>query len=220
MSNLQTPITPELADYIRGVSLREPDLLTRLREETALRPDAMMQLSPEQGQFLGMLVRLVSARRAIEVGVYTGFSSLHIALAMPSDGRLVACDVDAESTAVAERYWREAQIQHKIELRIAPAIETLDALLADGAAETFDFAFVDADKEGYQRYYERSLKLLRPGGLAVFDNVLRRGTVVDPTNQEPDTIAIRDFNAWLHIDQRVWLSLVPIGDGFTLALKR
>lgn len=180
----------------------------------------MMQLSPEQGQFLGMLVRLVSARRAIEVGVYTGFSSLHIALAMPSDGRLVACDVDAESTAVAERYWREAQIQHKIELRIAPAIETLDALLADGAAETFDFAFVDADKEGYQRYFERSLKLLRPGGLAVFDNVLRRGTVIDPTNQEPDTLAIRDFNAWLHIDQRVWLSLVPIGDGFTLALKR
>jgi caffeoyl-CoA O-methyltransferase len=220
MSNLQTPITPELADYIRGASLREPDLLTRLREETALRPDAMMQLSPEQGQFLGMLVRLVSARRAIEVGVYTGFSSLHIALAMPSDGRLVACDVDAESTAVAERYWREAQIQHKIELRIAPAIETLDALLADGAAETFDFAFVDADKEGYQRYFERSLKLLRPGGLAVFDNVLRRGTVIDPTNQEPDTLAIRDFNAWLHIDQRVWLSLVPIGDGFTLALKR
>ncbi|HUE02306.1 MAG TPA: class I SAM-dependent methyltransferase [Bryobacteraceae bacterium] len=220
MSNLQTPITPELAAYIRGVSLREPDLLTRLREETALRPDAMMQLSPEQGQFLGMLVRLVSARRAIEVGVYTGFSSLHIALAMPSDGRLVACDVDAESTAVAQRYWREAQVQHKIELRIAPAIETLDALLADGAAETFDFAFVDADKEGYQRYFERSLKLLRPGGLAVFDNVLRRGTVVDPTNQEPDTIAIRDFNAWLHIDQRVWLSLVPIGDGFTLALKR
>ena len=220
MSNLQTPITPELAAYIRGVSLREPDLLTRLREETALRPDAMMQLSPEQGQFLGMLVRLVSARRAIEVGVYTGFSSLHIALAMPSDGRLVACDVDAESTAVAQRYWREAQVQHKIELRIAPAIETLDALLADGAAETFDFAFVDADKEGYQRYFERSLKLLRPGGLAVFDNVLRRGTVVDTTNQEPDTIAIRDFNAWLHIDQRVWLSLVPIGDGFTLALKR
>ena len=139
MSNLQTPIGPELADYIRSVSLREPDLLRRLREETAPRADATMQLSPEQGQFLGMLVRMTGARRALEVGVFTGLSSLHVALAMPADGRLIACDVNAETTAIAQRYWREAGVADKIELRIAPAVETLDALLQDGAAETLRF---------------------------------------------------------------------------------
>jgi predicted O-methyltransferase YrrM len=220
MSNLQTPITPELADYIRAVSLREPELLARLREETAALPDSAMQLSPEQGQFLGLLVRLTNARNAIEIGVYTGFSSLHIALAMPDGGRLIACDVNPESTAIAQRYWREAKVEHKIDLRIAPALETLDKLLASGAAETFDFAFIDADKEGYERYFERSLKLLRAGGLMAFDNVLFHGTVIDESDQTPDTRAIREFNAKLHRDARVWLSMVPLGDGFTLALKR
>jgi predicted O-methyltransferase YrrM len=220
MSNLQTPIGPELADYIRSVSLREPDLLRRLREETAPRADATMQLSPEQGQFLGMLVRMTGARRALEVGVFTGLSSLHVALAMPADGRLIACDVNAETTAIAQRYWREAGVADKIELRIAPAVETLDALLQDGAAETFDFAFVDADKENYERYYDRVLKLLRQGGLAAFDNVLWHGTVIDDAVQDKDTRAIREFNAKLHLDERVWLSLVAIGDGLTLALKR
>ena len=165
MSNLQTPIGPELAAYIRSVSLREPDLFRQLREETAPRSDSQMQLSPEEGQFLGMLVRLMGAKRAVEVGVFTGLSSLHVALAMPPEGRLIACDVNAETTAIARRYWREAGVEHKIDLRIAPAVETLDSLLHDGAAESFDFAFVDADKENYGHYYERVLKLLRPGGL-------------------------------------------------------
>ncbi|MGA3042998.1 MAG: class I SAM-dependent methyltransferase [Bryobacteraceae bacterium] len=220
MSNFQTPIGPELAIYIRSVSLREPDLLRRLREETAPRADAGMQVSPEQGQFLGMLVRMTGATRALEVGVFTGLSSLHMAMAMPPEGRLIACDVNAESTAIARRFWSEAGVADKIELRLAPAIETLDALLADGAAGTFDFAFVDADKENYGHYYERALKLLRPGGLAAFDNVLWHGSVNDASVQSPDARAIREFNAKLHQDQRVWLSLVPIGDGLTLALKR
>ena len=220
MSNLQTPIGPDMAVYIRGVSLREPELLRRLRDETAARPDSGMQVSPEQGQFLGMLVRLAGARRALEVGVFTGLSSLHIALAMPPEGRLIACDVDAESTAMARCYWREAGVEDKIDLRIAPALATLDALLASGAAASFDFAFVDADKENYQRYYDRVLKLLRPGGLAAFDNVLWHGRVIDQAAQDNDTLAIREFNAKLHVDERVWLSLVPLGDGLTLALKR
>ena len=220
MSNIQTPITPEMAEYIRSVSLREPELLTRVRDETAARSDSVMQLSPEQGQFLGLLVRMTNARKALEVGVYTGFSSLHIALAMPADGRLIACDVNPESTAIARRYWREAQVEDKIELHLAPALETLNQLLADGGAGTFDLAFIDADKENNQPYFERSLKLLRPGGLMVFDNVLLHGTVIEPGNQAKDTVAIREFNARLHLDQRVWLSMVPMGDGFTLALKR
>ena len=194
-------------------------MLRRLREETASRADAGLQLSPEQGQFLGLLVRLMGARRALEVGVFTGFSSLHVALAMPPEGRLIACDVNAASAAIAQRYWREAGVADKIELRLAPAIDTLDALLAESAG-SFDFAFVDADKENYGRYYERVLKLLRPGGLAAFDNVLWHGSVIDSAAQDKDARAIREFNAKLHVDDRVWLSLVAIGDGLTLALKR
>jgi len=220
MSNLQTPITEELATYIRSVSLREPDISRRLREETASRPDAMMQLSPEQGQFLGMLVHLIGARRTIEVGVFTGLSTLHVALALPPDGRIVACDVNPETTAMARRYWTEAGVAEKIDLRIAPAEQTLTALLQAGAAESFDFAFVDADKENYQRYYDLVFKLLRPGGLMAIDNVLWHGKVVDEAVEDADTRAIRAFNANLHQDQRVWLSLVPIGDGLTLACKR
>jgi len=220
MSNLQTPITPELAAYIRNVSLREPELLRRLREETAVRPDVQCQVSPEQGQFLGMLVHLMGARKALEVGVYTGLSSLHVALAMPPDGRLVACDVNAESTATARRYWSEAGVAGKIDLRLAPAVDTLDALLREGGAESFDFAFIDADKENYDNYYERALRLLRPGGLAAFDNVLWHGHVIDESVQASGARAIRVFNAKLHIDTRIWLSLVPLGDGLTLAAKR
>ncbi len=220
MSNLQTSVGPELAAYIRTVSLREPDLLARLREETARRPDAGMQVAPEQGQFLGMLVRMLGATRAVEVGVFTGLSSLHIALAMPPRGRLVACDVNPETTAIARRYWQQAGVAEKIELRLAPAVETLDGLLAEGAADTFDFAFIDADKTNYDPYYERALQLLRPGGLAVIDNVIWHGRVIDDAVQDNDTIAIRDFNAKLHQDHRVWLSMLAIGDGLTLALKR
>jgi len=220
MSNVQTPIDPELSAYIRGVSLREPDLAARLREETATRADAGMQVAPEQAQFLGMLVRLMGAARALEVGVFTGLSALHVALAMPPHGRLTACDINPETTAIARRYWVEAGVADKIDLRLAPAAETLDRLLAEGAADSFDFAFVDADKENYQHYYERVLKLLRPGGLAAFDNVLWHGRVIDEGQQDKDTVAIREFNAKMHVDNRVWLSLVAIGDGVTLALKR
>jgi predicted O-methyltransferase YrrM len=220
MSNLQTPITPELSDYIRSVSLREPDLLRRLREETAALPESQMQISPEQGQFLGMLVRLTGARRTLEVGVFTGLSSLHVALALPSEGRVIACDKSPEWTAIARRYWKEAGVADKIELRIGPALETLDMLLEQGAAGTFDFAFVDADKENYGHYYERALKLLRPGGLAAFDNVLWHAKVIDEAVQDADTRGIREFNEKLHSDERVWLSLVPVGDGLTLAAKR
>jgi len=220
MSNFQTPITPELAAYIRSVSLREPDLIARLRQETAARPDAHLQLAPEQGQLLGMLVRMTGVRRAVEVGVYTGFSSLHIALAMPPEGRLIACDVNPETTELARRYWREAGVESKIELRLAPALDSLDALLHNGSAGHYDFAFIDADKENYGHYYERALRLLRPGGLAVFDNVLWHGKVYDESVQNEDARAMREFNAKLHLDERVWLSVLPIGDGFTLALKR
>jgi len=220
MSNLQTTINGELAAYIRAVSLRESDLLRRLREETAARPDAQLQVSPEQGQFLGLLVRLMECRRALEVGVYTGLSSLHVALAMPPGGRLVACDVDAVTTAIARRYWNEAGVAGKVDLRIGAALDTLDSLLAEGAANSFDFAFVDADKENYDGYYERALKLLRPGGLAAFDNVLWHGNVIDQSVQDSGARAIRAFNQKLRTDERIWLSLVPIGDGLTLAAKR
>jgi len=220
MSHFQTPITPELADYIRRVSLREPDLMRRLREETALRKDSHMQLSPEQGQLLGLLVRLTGARRAIEIGVFTGMSSLQISLGLPADGSLIACDINRQTTTIARRYWQEAGVAGKIDLRIAPAVETLEGLLAQGGAGSFDLAFVDADKGSYHRYYELILDLLRPGGLAAFDNVLWHGTVTDQAVQDADTRAIREFNAALLADERVWLSLVPIGDGLTLACKR
>ncbi|MFN7992984.1 MAG: class I SAM-dependent methyltransferase [Bryobacteraceae bacterium] len=220
MSNLQTPITANLAEYIRGVSLRETDLMRHLREETALRPDANMQLGPEQGQFLGLLVHIMRARRALEVGVFTGLSSLHVALALPPDGYLLACDVNTESTDVARKYWRQAGIEDKIDLRIAPALDTLDGLLREGAAGSFDFAFIDADKKNYWPYYERVLSLLRAGGVAAFDNVLWHGDIIDESMQDSDTLALRDFNAKVHVDDRVWLSLLPIGDGLTLITKR
>jgi caffeoyl-CoA O-methyltransferase len=220
MSRDTLSLTPELADYVRRVSLREPELLGRLREETASLPDARMQLAPEQGQLLSLLVRAIGARRALEIGVFTGYSSLAVALALPEDGRLVACDVSEAFTAVARRHWAEAGVAHKIDLRIAPAIETLDALLAEGRAGTFDFTFIDADKVRYLDYYERALALVRAGGLIAADNVLRGGKVIDQSVTEEDTAAIRDFNERLHGDTRVWISLVPIGDGMTIALKR
>jgi predicted O-methyltransferase YrrM len=220
MSNNQTPVGPDLADYIRSVSLREPQLFRRLREETAVLPGANMQVSPEQGQFLGLLVRLMGARQALEIGVFTGLSSLHIAGALPPDGRLIACDLDPETTAVAQRYWREAGIADRIDLCIAPAMDTLDMLLREGRAGTFDFAFIDADKENNEDYYERVLKLLRPGGLVAIDNVLRNGWVIDDARQDADTRAVRAFNAKLHGDERIWLSMTPLGDGLTLACKR
>lgn len=220
MSKRSISLTDSLYDYLLSVSLREPDLLLKLREETAADPAANMQISPEQGQFMGLLARLMGARRCLEIGVFTGYSSLALALALPDDGRIVACDVSEKWTSVARRYWAAAGVAHKIDLRLATAMETLDRLLADGEAGTFDFVFIDADKENYVGYYERALQLLRSGGLVVADNTLWSGRVADPENAEADTVALRHFNELLHGDSRVDLSLVPIGDGLSLARKR
>ena len=219
MSRQPTELTPALHRYLLEVSLREPALLGRLREETAARGDANMQISPEQGQLMALLVQLLGARRTLEIGTFTGYSTLAVALALPPDGRIVACDIDNETTATAQRYWAEAGVADKIDLRIAPALDTLDALIAEGGEERFDFAFIDADKENYDGYFERALTLLRPGGLAAIDNVLWNGSVIDPARNDPDTQAIRAFNAKLRHDDRVSISLLPIGDGLTLARK-
>lgn len=220
MSKRTITLDDRLYDYLHAVSLREPALLARLREETAALPEARMQIAPEQGQFMAMLVRVMNAREILEIGTFTGYSALAMALALPPDGHIVACDVSAEWTAIGRRYWREAGVGERIELRLAPAIETLEALLADGGEDRFDFAFIDADKSGYHAYYEACLKLVRPGGLIVVDNTLWDGRVADDSVQDANTCAIRAFNAALHDDVRVDLSLVPIGDGLTLARRR
>ncbi len=210
----------ELYDYLLAVSLREPPVMRRLREETASLKNASMQIGADQGQFMALLVELIGARNALEVGTFTGYSALAVALALPEDGRLVACDVSEKWTAVARRYWEEAGVAHKIDLRLAPALETLDVLLTEGRRGTFDFAFIDADKEGYDAYYERALELLRTGGLITLDNTLWEGKVADPAVTDMDTQAIRAINTKLAGDERVTLSLLPVGDGLTLALKR
>ena len=207
-------------EYLLTHSLREDPRLAALRAETASHPNVNMQIAPEQGQFMQMLVRLTGARRAIEVGVFTGYSSLAVVLAMPKDGRLLALDVSEEYTAVARRHWRAAGVADRIELVLAPASETLDARLAAGEAGQYDFAFIDADKTGYLGYYEQLLKLLRPGGLIVVDNTLWGGEVANPGNREADTEALRAFNDALHRDPRVDLALLPVGDGLTLARLR
>jgi predicted O-methyltransferase YrrM len=209
-----------LWNYLRSVTVREPDVLRRLREDTASNPKANMQISPDQGQFMALLMHLIGAKRTIEVGVFTGYSSLAVALALPADGHIIACDVSEEWTAVARRYWREAGVEHKIDLRLRPALETLDGLIASGEAGRFDFAFIDADKSNYQNYFERAMVLVRPGGLIAVDNVLWSGRVLDSMEKDPDTSAIRAFNEKLHTDDRVWLSMLPIRDGLTLACRK
>ncbi|HKK02742.1 MAG TPA: class I SAM-dependent methyltransferase [Gammaproteobacteria bacterium] len=220
MSNRTIQLDSGLHEYLLSVSLREAPVLARLRAETATHPKVNMQIAPEQGQFMALLARLSGAVRCLEVGVFTGYSSLAVALALPPSGTIVACDVSEEYTAVARRYWAEAGVADRIDLRLAPALETLDALLGAGEAGSFDFGFIDADKEGYADYYERMLQLMRPGGLITVDNTLWDGAVADPAAQDADTAAIRAFNARLHEDERIELSLVPIGDGLTLARKR
>ncbi|MGH8495930.1 MAG: class I SAM-dependent methyltransferase [Gammaproteobacteria bacterium] len=220
MSKRTLGLSDEIYAYLLDASLREHPVLNALREETASLPQSNMQISPEQGQFMAMLVRLIGAKRCIEVGVFTGYSSLAVALALPKDGRIIACDINEEWTNVARRYWREAGVDKKIELRIAPALETLAKLRKDGGDGRYDFAFIDADKESYGAYYEEVLALLRPGGLIAVDNTLWGGAVADRSDQDRDTVAIRDFNAKLAADERIDLSLVPIADGVTLARKR
>ncbi len=209
-----------LHDYILDNSLKELPILAELRQETEHHKQARMQISPDQGQLIALLIRLMSARRVLEIGVFTGYSSLTMALALPTDGVLVACDISEEYTAIAKRYWRQAGVQSKIDLRIAPALETLDSLLESGQAETFDFAFVDADKANYANYYDRALKLLRPGGLMAIDNVLWSGRVADIQSTDKIVQTMRIFNQKVARDNRVQVSLLPLGDGITLALKK
>ncbi len=220
MSNRTLPLDDRSYAYLLAHSLREAPALAKLRAETASHPKVNMQIAPEQGQFMQMLVRLTGARRAIEIGVFTGYSSLAVMLAMPSDGRLLACDISEEYTGIARRHWRAAGVADRIELVIAPARETLDARLVAGEAGSYDFAFIDADKTGYLAYYERLLKLLRPGGLIAVDNTLWGGEVANPANRDADTMALREFNDVLHEDPRVDLALLPVGDGLTLARIR
>jgi len=221
MANSFLGLDERIEDYLMNNSLREPDVLRRLREETdANNPHAEMAVSPIQGQFMMLLVKMIGAVKTLEVGVFTGYSSLCTALALPAHGRVVACDVNEEWTSVARRYWAEAGVADKITLRLAPAVETLDALLGAGQAGTFDFAFIDADKPNYDNYYERALKLMRRGGLIIFDNMLWSGKVADPGVQDADTVALRALNEKLHHDERVFVSLLPLRDGVSLAVKQ
>jgi len=220
MASRTLALTDKIYDYILDNSLREPDVLMRLRVVTADQPLARMQISPEQGQFMALLVQLIGARRTLEIGTFTGYSALAVALALPPDGRVVACDVSEEWTDIARRYWVEAGVAGKIDLCLHPALDTLDTMLEAGEESSSDLVFIDADKTGYDAYYERSLQLLRPGGLVAIDNVLRNGRVAENDITNEADAAIRDLNAKIHSDERVNISLVPIGDGLTLAMKR
>lgn len=221
MSNRTLKVDDRLYEYILKVSLREPSVLRLLREETAAMPEHNMQIAPEQGQFMALLAKFIGARRCLEVGTFTGYSSLAVALVLPDDGVLVTCDTSKDYTAVARRYWEEAGVTERIDLRLGPALDTLDALAdEEGQARSYDFAFIDADKENYAAYYERCLNLMRTGGVIAFDNTLWGGAVADESDTEPDTIAIRELNEQLYADERVDISLVPIGDGLTLCRKR
>jgi predicted O-methyltransferase YrrM len=213
-------MTDALYAYLLEHSLREHPVLRELREETAKLPMARMQVAPDQGQFLGLLARLVGAKRCLEIGVFTGYSSLAVAMALPEDGTILALDVSEEWTAIARRHWRKAGVEHKIELRIGKALSTLDTLVSGRESGGYDFAFIDADKANYLAYYERCLALVRRGGLIAVDNTLWSGRVADPANREADTVALRAFNEALHHDERIDLSLLPVGDGVTLARKR
>ena len=220
MSNRTLKLDDRTYEYLLAHSLREAPALALLRAETASHPKVNMQIAPEQGQFMQMLVRLSGVRRAIEVGVFTGYSSLAVMLAMPPDGRLLALDVSEEYTSIARRHWQAAGVADRIELVIAPAKDTLDARIAAGEAGRYDFAFIDADKTGYLAYYERLMKLVRPGGLIVVDNTLWGGEIANPGNRDADTVALREFNDVLHKDPRIELALLPVGDGLTLARRR
>jgi predicted O-methyltransferase YrrM len=214
------PLDDRLYNYIVDHSLRDHPALAALREATAGMKHGGMQIGPDQGQFMQMLVKLIGARNCIEIGVFTGYSSLVVALALPPDGKIIACDVNEEWTAVARKHWKMAGVENKIDLRIAPATQTLEKLLAEGGAGKYDFAFIDADKPNYLAYFELCMKLLRTGGLMAFDNTLWSGDVINPGKTDHNTVAIRALNDALHRDERIDVSLLPVGDGVTLARKR
>ena len=221
MANKTVTMTDSLYDYLLAVSVREPQVLADLRAETAKLSEAGMQIAPDQGQFMSLLIKLMGAKRTLEVGTFTGYSALAVALAMPEDGRVIACDVSEEWTSIGRRFWQQAGVAHKIDLRIGPGAETLASLVADDSQHNrFDFAFIDADKGNYGTYYEQCMTLVRPGGVIAVDNVLWGGGVVNENDQSPEVVAIRTLNAKLAQDKRVEVSLVPIGDGLTLARKR
>ena len=213
-------LTQSLYDYMLEVSLRETDVQIRLREATRSLPGSIMQIPPEQGQFMALLAELTGARRCIEVGVYTGYSALCVALALPENGKLIACDIDSSNTQIAQHYWREAGVENIIELRIGKATETLGRLIDEGGAGSYDMAFIDADKTGYSEYYESLLTLLRPRGLLIADNILWSGRVADPSCKDLDTESLRSFAMKLRDDDRVSISLLPVADGLLLATKR
>jgi len=219
LSNRTLSIDDRIYDYLCDVSIKEPALLRQLREETAQIEYSVMQISPEQGQFMSLLIKLMGARRALEIGTFTGYSSICVASAMPDDGKLICCDISPQWTAMAEKYWALTGLSNKIDLYSQPAEQTLQTLLDEGAERSFDFIFIDADKQNYIKYYEMSLRLLRKGGIIAIDNTLWSGAVADPENSEPGTRAIRRFNDMLKHDDRVSQSLLTIGDGLTLILK-
>jgi len=220
MSSEYRIIGESVGEYIKSVSPAEHPLLSELRRETSSLPRAVMQVNPLQGQFMTMLVKSINAVNAIEIGVFTGYSSICIASALPEHGKLIACDINKEWTDIAQRYWEVAELNEKVELRLAPASDTLDDLLSDGLHNSFDFVFIDANKDSYEIYYEKSLELLRPGGLIMVDNVLWKGHVFDPRQNDVETRSIREFNDKRKNDPRIEMSLLPIGDGVTLIRKR
>ncbi len=220
MSSKTIKLTDELYSYLQNVSLREAEVLRELRAETAGMPMAVMQIAPEQGQFMAFLVKLLGARKAIEVGVFTGYSALAVALALPDEGRMIACDINREYTDIAKRYWQRAGVVDRIDLRLGPASATLQQLIDGGEQASYDFAFIDADKAGYRQYYEQCLGLLRPGGVIAVDNVLWGGSVIDQNDLSEDTEAIRQFNSFVKTDERVDVTLLPVADGLTLLRRR
>ncbi|MDJ0599577.1 MAG: class I SAM-dependent methyltransferase [Crocosphaera sp.] len=220
MANQTLQLDSKLYEYFKQVSVREAESLKQLREETEKHPMARMQIAPEQGQFMALLVQLMGAKKTLDIGVFTGYSALVVALALPPDGQIIACDIDEETTKIAQQFWEKAGVSHKIDLHLAPALETLDQLIAEGQNNTFDFAFIDADKSNYDNYYEKALWLVKPGGLIAIDNVLWGGKVADPDTKDNRTQKIRNFNQKLSQDTRIFLSLIPIADGLTLALKK
>lgn len=220
MSNKSLQLSENLYKYLLAHSLREPDILRELREETAKDRMSVMQIAPEQGQFMAFLIKMLGVKNMIEIGVYTGYSSLCCAMALPTDGKLVACDINTAWTDIAKAYWQRAGVADRIQLRLAPALDTLDELIAAGESGLYDFVFIDADKENYSLYYEKALVLIRHGGIIAIDNVLWDGKVADISVTDPDTIAIRKLNEDIHADNRIEISMLPLADGLTLVRKK